>query len=194
MQEPLQRQVSDEQGKTSKIPLPRRGVSCYNGPMSLYSDLQTASSEEDVKDIYIKQLHLKGYRKFWAIYDRPPKEEYRNYLLERRDSLIPTDERSFKGAYYMPQNGPKSAWKNTAGPATSFSCSSLRASQKKFPTRRSRCSLNSSTKTIKPSSSSVPCGKAEYLGGFVVRSKAFDGLQGDFPIGFLVWKTHNDVV
>ena len=43
-----------------------------------------------------------GYRRFWAIYDRPPKEEYRNYLLERRDSLIPLDERQFRGAYYTP--------------------------------------------------------------------------------------------
>jgi hypothetical protein len=31
---------------------------------------------------------------------------------------------------------------------------------------------------------------AQYLGGFVVHSKAFDGLKGDFPIGFLVWKTN----
>ena len=45
-----------------------------------------------------------GYRQFWAIYHRPPKQEYRNYLLERRDSLIPLDERSFKGAYYTPLN------------------------------------------------------------------------------------------
>jgi len=43
-----------------------------------------------------------GYRQFWAIYHRPPKREYRDYLLERRDSLIPLDERSFKGAYYTP--------------------------------------------------------------------------------------------
>ncbi len=43
-----------------------------------------------------------GYRQFWAIYDRPPKEEYRNYLLERRDSLIPLDDRQFHGAYYTP--------------------------------------------------------------------------------------------
>ncbi|HOV12248.1 MAG TPA: hypothetical protein PLL90_10850, partial [Bacteroidales bacterium] len=43
-----------------------------------------------------------GYRRFWAIYHRPPKAEYRNYLLERRDSLIPLDDRSFKGAYYTP--------------------------------------------------------------------------------------------
>ncbi len=43
-----------------------------------------------------------GYRRFWAIYHRPPEVAYRNYLLERRDSLIPLDERSFKGAYYTP--------------------------------------------------------------------------------------------
>ena len=30
---------------------------------------------------------------------------------------------------------------------------------------------------------------AKYLGGFVVHSKSFEGLKGDFPIGFLVWKT-----
>lgn len=45
-----------------------------------------------------------GYRQFWAIYHRPPKAEYRNYILERRDSLIPLDERSFKGAFYTPLN------------------------------------------------------------------------------------------
>ena len=43
-----------------------------------------------------------GYRQFWAIYHRPPDSAYRDYLLERRDSLIPIDERSFKGAYYTP--------------------------------------------------------------------------------------------
>ena len=43
-----------------------------------------------------------GYRQFWAIYHKPPKAEYRNYLLERRDSLIALDERSFKGAFYTP--------------------------------------------------------------------------------------------
>ncbi|MEI7504894.1 MAG: hypothetical protein WCJ61_16590 [Paludibacter sp.] len=31
---------------------------------------------------------------------------------------------------------------------------------------------------------------ARYLGGFVVHSKAFDGLNGNFPIGFLVWTTN----
>jgi hypothetical protein len=30
---------------------------------------------------------------------------------------------------------------------------------------------------------------AQYQGGFVVHNKAFDGLNGKFPIGFLIWKT-----
>ncbi|MEQ1539938.1 MAG: hypothetical protein ABL928_13510 [Sphingorhabdus sp.] len=31
--------------------------------------------------------------------------------------------------------------------------------------------------------------KAEYLGGFVFHSRTFDGLKGDYPIGFLIWNT-----
>jgi len=30
---------------------------------------------------------------------------------------------------------------------------------------------------------------AKYLGGFVVPSRSFDGLKGNYPIGFLVWDT-----
>jgi hypothetical protein len=33
---------------------------------------------------------------------------------------------------------------------------------------------------------------AKYLDGFIVHSKAFEGLSGNFPIGFLVWKTAKD--
>lgn len=43
-----------------------------------------------------------GYRQFWAIYHKPPDKAYRNYLLERRDSLIPLKERIFNGAFYTP--------------------------------------------------------------------------------------------
>ena len=48
--------------------------------------------------------NVDGYKKFWTLYNRPPQPEYRTYLLERRDSLIQTDERKFKGAYYTPLN------------------------------------------------------------------------------------------
>lgn len=35
---------------------------------------------------------------------------------------------------------------------------------------------------------------AKYLGGFVVHNKAFDGLTGKFPIGFLIWQTNQNSV
>lgn len=35
--------------------------------------------------------------------------------------------------------------------------------------------------------------KADYLGGFAVHSRSFDGLSGDFPIGFLVWDTAKQI-
>ena len=44
----------------------------------------------------------RGYDNFWAIYHRPPEQQHRHYLLERRDSLLPIDEQKFKGAYYTP--------------------------------------------------------------------------------------------
>jgi hypothetical protein len=81
-----------------------------NGNVSTHNDLPAELLHKNNSPVFsldgkIYELsNHEGYRQFWAIYDRPPKEEYRNYLLERRDSLIPTDERSFKGAYYTPLN------------------------------------------------------------------------------------------
>ena len=79
-----------------------------DGTLSTHENLSAELLHKGTKPAFLlggKLYELgsaEGYRKFWAIYDRPPKVEYRNYLLERRDSLIPIEERSFKGAYYTP--------------------------------------------------------------------------------------------
>jgi len=80
----------------------------HDGKVSTVKDLPAKLLFEDERPVF----HLKGnlytlssmdgYRRFWAIYHKPPKEEHRNHMLERRDTLIPYDERSFKGAYYTP--------------------------------------------------------------------------------------------
>ena len=263
-----------------------------------------------------------GYRQFWAIYHKPPKAEHRNYLLERRDSLIPLDERSFKGAYYTPlavvdkaydtlaatlgknwqkdyivwdmccgvgnlevkHSNPRNIYMSTLDEAdvdvmkatktcvaaqrfqydylnddiddfgqidyslTSKVPAGLRAAiaeGKKIlvlinpPYAEAANSLGNEGKTdvaktrigalmnnanygyaarelfvqfLARAAQEIPTAtfamfstlkyvnapnfeqfranwSAKYLGGFVVHSKAFDGLKGDFPIGFLVWKT-----
>ena len=40
---------------------------------------------------------------FWARYQRPPKKEYYEYILNRRELLVPQDIRERKGAYFTPQ-------------------------------------------------------------------------------------------
>lgn len=45
----------------------------------------------------------KAYKEFWAIYARPPKEEYWDYIIGRRDLLVPQDIRERKGSFFTPQ-------------------------------------------------------------------------------------------
>ena len=82
----------------------------HDGTVSTHDNLPAELMHKDGSPVFLlegkiyKLGNKEGYRQFWAIYHKPPKAEYRNYLLERRDSLIPIDERSFKGAYYTPLN------------------------------------------------------------------------------------------
>lgn len=96
------------------------GVSEEDYALLFYADIMHDGTVSAMKNLPAELLHKdgvpvfalggklyslgnkEGYRRFWAIYHKPPKEEHRTYLLERRDSLIPIDERSFKGAYYTP--------------------------------------------------------------------------------------------
>ena len=45
----------------------------------------------------------KAHNSFWNLYERPPKERYWDYLIERRDLLVPVDIRERKGAFFTPQ-------------------------------------------------------------------------------------------
>ena len=65
--------------------------------------LMTAAGPTFLLNGQVYELASKrGYDNFWAIYHRPPEQQHRHYLLERRDSLLPVDEQKFKGAYYTP--------------------------------------------------------------------------------------------
>jgi hypothetical protein len=80
----------------------------HDGKVATHKDLPAKLLFEDERPVFHLRGQLftlgsmDGYRRFWAIYQKPPREEHRDYLLARRDTLIPLDERSFKGAYYTP--------------------------------------------------------------------------------------------
>lgn len=61
-------------------------------------DMGLASSKEAY--FYDKQ---KSHNEFWKRYQRPPKEEYWDYIIERRDLLVPQDIRERKGSFFTPQ-------------------------------------------------------------------------------------------
>jgi hypothetical protein len=44
-----------------------------------------------------------AHNQFWNKYERPPKEEYWDYIVERRDLLVPQDVRERKGSFFTPQ-------------------------------------------------------------------------------------------
>ncbi len=44
-----------------------------------------------------------AHTQFWNRYNRPPKREYWDYIVERRDLLVPQDVRERKGSYFTPQ-------------------------------------------------------------------------------------------
>lgn len=45
----------------------------------------------------------KAHTQFWNRYDRPPKREYWDYIVSRRDLLVPPDVRERKGSFFTPQ-------------------------------------------------------------------------------------------
>ncbi|MDE7461593.1 MAG: hypothetical protein K2M88_00375 [Muribaculaceae bacterium] len=45
----------------------------------------------------------KAHNQFWNRYSRPPKREYWDYIVERRDLLVPPDVRERKGSFFTPQ-------------------------------------------------------------------------------------------
>ena len=62
---------------------------------------------DDMGLITSKQSHFydnqKAHKEFWKRYHRPPKKEYWDYIINRRDLLVPPDIRSRKGSFFTPQ-------------------------------------------------------------------------------------------
>jgi hypothetical protein len=45
----------------------------------------------------------KAHSQFWKKYERPPREEFWDYIIERRDLLVPQDVRERKGSFFTPK-------------------------------------------------------------------------------------------
>ncbi len=60
--------------------------------MGMFSSLRTDFTDNQV-----------AHTQFWNKYERPPREDYWDYIIERRDLLVPQDIRERKGSFFTPQ-------------------------------------------------------------------------------------------
>ncbi|MGP1362538.1 MAG: hypothetical protein ACTTKZ_02485, partial [Bacteroides sp.] len=74
----------------------------------LQDDRYVLDRKVDARGLFVAaEVHFKDQQKahtqFWSIYQRPPKEEYWDYIINRRDLLVPQDVRERKGSFFTPK-------------------------------------------------------------------------------------------
>jgi len=72
-------------------------TSHYKSKVSIEGEIETLYRDIGFKDKGV------AHTKFWARYERPPKKDYHQHIIERRDLLVPQDIRERIGAYFTPQ-------------------------------------------------------------------------------------------
>ena len=63
-------------------------------------------AKESLKQLFDSSIPIKDKKKyefFWKNYKRPPLKEYQEYIIQRRDLIVPQDIRERKGAYFTPR-------------------------------------------------------------------------------------------
>ena len=63
-------------------------------------------AKENIKQMFDATISIRNketYQQFWKRYKRPPIKEFQNYIIERRDLLVPQDIRERKGAFFTPR-------------------------------------------------------------------------------------------
>jgi len=61
--------------------------------------------KEDIKQMFDATINIKikeTYQQFWKRYKRPPIIQFQDYIIERKDLLVPQDIRERKGAFFTP--------------------------------------------------------------------------------------------
>lgn len=63
-------------------------------------------AKENLKQMFDATISIRNketYQLFWKRYKRPPLNEFHDYIIERRDLLVPQDIRERKGAFFTPR-------------------------------------------------------------------------------------------
>ena len=72
----------------------------------VFQDQGYKIAKENIKQMFDATINLKNketYTQFWKRYKRPPLVQFQDYIIERRDLLVPQDIRERKGAFFTPR-------------------------------------------------------------------------------------------
>ena len=72
----------------------------------IYQNQGYKIAKENLKQMFDATISIRNkevYQQFWKLYKRPPIKEFREYIIERRDLLVPQDIRERKGAFFTPR-------------------------------------------------------------------------------------------
>ncbi len=72
----------------------------------IYENQGYKIAKENLRQMFDATIGIRNkeiYRQFWKRYKRPPLREFQEYIIERRDLLVPQDIRERKGAFFTPR-------------------------------------------------------------------------------------------
>ena len=72
----------------------------------VFQDKGYRIAKENLKQMFDATILIRSkevYQQFWKRYKRPPLREFQDYIIERRDLLVPQDIRERKGAFFTPR-------------------------------------------------------------------------------------------
>ena len=72
----------------------------------IYQNQGYKIAKENLNQMFDATINIRNkevYQQFWKRYKRPPLKEYQEYIIERRDLLVPQDIRERKGAFFTPR-------------------------------------------------------------------------------------------
>ena len=72
----------------------------------IYQNQGYKIAKENIKQMFDATINIRNketYQQFWKRYKRPPIKNYQEYIIERRDLLVPQDIRERKGAFFTPR-------------------------------------------------------------------------------------------
>ncbi len=72
----------------------------------IYQNQAYKIAKENIQQMFDANIPIKNtaiYQNFWKQYKRPPIERFQEYIIDRRDLLVPQDIRERKGAFFTPR-------------------------------------------------------------------------------------------